>query len=89
MQPDEADDPIGGFARGSEPPKDVLGHLGADHLMLVKVAVRSRGRLADVMKQRRQPHASPLHRHGIDGAQRVVPEILAGDLVLRNSSLGG
>ena len=59
----------------------------ADHVVVVEVAVGEGRGLADVVEQRREPDDRPRDRGRVDRAQRVVPQVLAGDLVLRHAAL--
>jgi hypothetical protein len=52
----------------------------------VEVAVGLGGRLADVVDERREPDDRMGDRR-VDRSQRVVPEVLAGDLVLGHAGL--
>ena len=60
-----------------------------DRVVVVEVAVGERRGLADVVEERRQAHDRPRRGCGVDRAQRVVPEVLAIDLVLRDAALRG
>ena len=63
--------------------------LRADRLVAQEPAVRHRRRLADVVEQCREADPRRLGRGPIDRAERVIPEVLAGDLVLRHAGLRG
>ena len=77
-------------ARGHPHPLQQLDRLlGADHVVVVEVAVGERGGLADVVEERRQADDRPARGRRVDRPQGVVPEVLAIDLVLRHAALRG
>ena len=57
--------------------------------MAEEVAVGKRRGLADVVEEGRQPDDRPVPRRRVHGPQRVVPQVLARDLVLGDAALGG
>ena len=65
------------------------GEVGADRVVPEEVAVGEGRRLADVMDERGEPDERPGRRGRIHGPQRVVPEVLARHLVLRDAPLRG
>ncbi len=86
---DKQDHLLGGGPRVAEPAQQVAGDRGARRLVVREAAVGEGRGLADVMDERRQTDDGPLRRSGVDGAQRVVPQVLARDLALREAALGG
>ena len=62
---------------------------GADDVVVVEVPVGQGGGLADVVDEGGEADDGPRGRGGVDGPQRVVPEVLAGHLVLRDPALRG
>ena len=85
---DEVGDVLDRGLREAKPAEDRRGLLGPDHVVVVEPAVGERRRLADVVEQRGQPDDRPLGGRGVDGPQRVVPQVLARHLVLRDPALG-
>ncbi len=63
--------------------------LRPDQVVAREVAVGERRRLADIVEQRRHPDDRSLGRRRVHRAQRVVPQVLARDLVLGDAALGG
>jgi len=86
--PDKVHDLVGGRPRVPHAPQQSVGEAGADHLVVVEVPVGQRRRLPDVVQQRGQPHHRPVRRRGVDRSERVIPQILARDLVLGHAALG-
>ena len=72
-----------------QPVEERAGQLRADRVVTEEMAVGERRRLADVVEQGRQPDDRARGRRRIDRSQRVVPEVLARDLVLGDPALGG
>ena len=70
-----------------QPSQEILGHLGADRVVAEEVPVGSGRGLADVVEECREPHDRAARRSRVDGSERVVPEVLAGDLVLGHAPL--
>ena len=56
--------------------------------MADEVPVSQRRRLADVVQERRQPDDRAVRARRVDGSKRVIPEVLALDLVLGDAALG-
>ena len=54
---------------------------------MVEAPVGLGGWLADVVEERGEAHDPVVSRGGVDGPQRVVPQVLAGHLVLRHAAL--
>ena len=86
---DEAHDPLA-LRHGPAPVvEELVRQLRADRLVAQEPAVRHRQRLADVMEQRREADPRGVGGRPVDRAERVIPEVLAGDLVLRHAGLRG
>ena len=86
---DELDDPVTNGPRRVEPVEERAGQLRAGGVVTEEVALGEGRRLADVVEQGGEPDDRPVGRGGIDGPERVVPEVLARDLVLGDAALGG
>src|SRR5204862_4761950 len=83
---DEVDDALGRCSREMEAVEEVAGQPGPDDLVAIEVAVGRRRRLADVVEERGEPELGAVGG-GVNRAKRVVPEVLAGDLVLADAGL--
>ncbi len=84
---DELDDPVAHGPRRVQPLEERLGQLGTDRVVTEEVAVGERRRLADVVEEGGQPNDRPRRRRRVDRSQRVVPQVLARDLVLGDAAL--
>ena len=85
---DEVDDALADGPRRAQPIEERAGQLRPDGVVADEVAVGERRRLADVVEQRGQPDDRARRRRGVDGPQRVIPQVLAGDLVLGDARAG-
>ena len=74
---------VGQCQRSSSAP----GHIRADDLVADEPSVGHRGWLAEVVEQCREPDQRRFEHGAVDRPHRVIPEVLARDLVLRNASL--
>ena len=77
--------PLGG--RPAPAIEHLAGLLGTDDLVADEPAVSHRRWLAQIVQQGRQSDARRLRHSAVDGAQRVVPQILARNLVLGHAPL--
>ena len=62
--------------------------LRADRVVADEMTVGEGRGLADVVEQGRQPDDGARGRRGVDRPQRMVPQVLARHLVLRDPTLG-
>ena len=85
---DQMSDPFLQDARGVQAGEECAGHLRPDRLVIVEVALGESVGLADVVEERGQPDHRSVRRR-IDGAEGVIPQVFADDLVLREPALSG
>ena len=81
------DDAVAHGPRRAQPIEERRGQLAPTASCPQEVAIREGRRLADVVEQGREADDGSVGAARVDRAQRVVPEVLAGDLVLRDAAL--
>ena len=74
-------------SRRPEPVEERAGEVRAHGVVPDEVPVGERRGLADVVEQRREPDDRPVGPERVDGPERVVPQVLARDLVLGDAAL--
>ena len=86
---DEVDDPLGRRSAAVEPVEELLGQLGADACRGREMAVGLRSPACRCRGAAPPAGRSGGRRRRVDRPERVVPEVLARDLVLGDAALGG
>jgi len=68
--------------------EQALRQLGPDGVVAAERPIVDRRRLPDVVQERRQADDRTIRRRSVHRPQRVVEQVLVGDLVLLDAALG-